>query len=130
MFGESIKNSLGMPLINTKILSFKYLLSIFSYFVFTILPYLFSFYIYGLWLSEHKRNVDFKVIALLNIVAFNSIFLGPGAIFGFPNANPFENPIFIYVLISSWIVSILIYKFNPFEKHLNTAKEKAEFFEN
>jgi hypothetical protein len=130
VIGELLSFALLGSELDSRIVSISYLQSIFSYFIFSLMPYLFIFYIYALWLSEFRKEVNFKMVALLNLISINSIFLGPGAFFGFPNADPFNNPVYPYLITASLFLSAIIFKYEPFEKQVNTVKKQTELFEN
>jgi hypothetical protein len=105
---------LGIEL-NEMIVSFAYLQSIFTYFIFSILPYLLGFYVYGLWLAEFKKNVNFKMVAVLNFLCINSIFI--------MIKSSFFEQIYILIIVASFLLSIVIYIFSPLESYVNTIKE-------
>ena len=130
IFFEIIKHLILDEAINRNIVSIQYLQSSFTYIIFSIFIYLLTYYIYGLWISEFKKNVKYSIMALLNFFSINSIFMGPGALLGFPNADPFSNRIYIHLLIASLMLSYFIYKFKPLVEYINYDKSKMEIFEN
>lgn len=130
IFIEISKQLILNERINQNIVSIGYLRSSFTYIIFSIFIYLLSYYIYGLWISEFKKNVKYSFMALLNFISINSIFMGPGALLGFPNANPFSNRIYIHILVASFMLSYFIYRFKPLAEYINYDKSKMEIFEN